>query len=143
MSIKTIMVPVDGSEPSQRALAFAITLAGPLDAELELVTVMDLGQLDFFDGMSETLNQLDDWQDKLQREVLQPALDSIPDGGPRAKTLILRGAVHKSLMGHITSTSPCMVVMGRTGRTAMNRILHGSVSRRISGASPVPVTLVG
>lgn len=144
MTIQTILIPVDGSEPSARAVDFAIMLAGALGAELELVTVMDLGQLDFFDSMEQTLEQhLSDWESKLRRDIIQPALDRVPSGGPATSTKVLRGAVYKALLKHITATQPGMVVMGRTSRTAMNRILHGSVSRRLSGSSPVPVTLVG
>ncbi|MFT4978552.1 MAG: nucleotide-binding universal stress UspA family protein [Myxococcota bacterium] len=143
VSIKTIMVPVDGSEPSTRALDFALQIAGPLGATLDLVTVMDLGQLDFFDGLEQTLDKLDDWEARLSRDVLQPAIERAAAAGAEGHPTVLRGATYKVLLGHIESTCPSMVVMGRTERTAVNRILHGSVSRRLSTASSVPVVLVG
>ena len=141
MAIKTIMVPIDGSEPSTRAMTFAAELAGPLGAEVELVTVMDLGQLDFYDNMYQTAEELEQWQARIQSDVLQVAADQLD--GIRCKTTLLRGPTVKTLLAHMRATNPDLVVMGRTGRTAVNRILHGSVSRRLSASSPVPVALVG
>lgn len=141
MSIKSILVPVDGSEPSMRAVAFAGSLARGLGAEVELVTVLDLGQLDFFDGVHHTLDQVEGWQEKVRTEILVHAQGTLT--GVTSKVTLLRGPTVKALLSHMRTTNPGMVVMGRTGRSAVDRILHGSVSRRISASSDVPVTLVG
>lgn len=143
MPLQKIMVPVDGSAPSNHALDFAVSLASALNATVEIVTVLDLGQLDFFDGMYRTTDQIELWQEKVKAEILNGALARVPEDGPEVITTLLRGAAVKALLSHIRAASPDMVVMGRTGRSAVDRILHGSVSRRVSGASPVPVTLVG
>lgn len=142
MTIKTIMVPLDGSEPSLRALDFAAGLAAPLGATIELVTVMDMGQLSFFEGMDASLSRDDSWKQKLQQEIIQPALERIQDGSLNVQAQTLQGAVFRTLLKHITESQTDMVVMGRTGRNAMNRILNGSVSQRLSAACPVPVTMV-
>ncbi|MEL6346875.1 MAG: universal stress protein [Myxococcota bacterium] len=143
MPIQKILVPVDGSEPALRALNFAVEVATAMGASLELVTVLDLGQLDFYDGMYRTIEQIESWQEEIRSDILMRALDTLPDDRPPTTTTMLKGAAVKALLAHINDSEPDMVVMGRTGRSAVNRILHGSVSSRISAASPVPVTLVG
>jgi nucleotide-binding universal stress UspA family protein len=141
MAIKNILVPIDGSEPAMRAVEFAGELAKGLGAEVELVTVLDLGQLDFFDGMYQTLDQVENWQEKVRTEILEQAQKQLV--GVSSKITLLRGPTVKALLSHMRATNPGMVIMGRTGRTAVDRILHGSVSRRLSASSSVPVTLVG
>jgi nucleotide-binding universal stress UspA family protein len=48
MSFSRILVPIDGSDPSGRALQLGLQLAASTGAALEVVTVLDLGQLDFY-----------------------------------------------------------------------------------------------
>ena len=141
MAIKSILVPVDGSEPAVRAVAFAAELAKGLGAEVELVTVLDLGQLDIYEGMYQTLDPSENWQEKVRTEILEQAQATL--AGVPSKVTLLRGPTVKALLSHMRATNPGMVIMGRTGRTAVDRILHGSVSRRLSASSTVPVTLVG
>jgi len=142
MSFSKILVPVDGSEPSTRALQFAVRLAEETGATIELVTVLDLGQLDFYDGMYRTIEQVEHWQERLRERVIAEALATIPEGGPPVETVLLKGAAVKAILARIEEVSPDVVVMGRTGRGAIDRMLHGSVSRRIAALSPVPVTVV-
>lgn len=142
MTIKKIMVPLDGSDPSMRALDLAAELAAALGAALELVTVMDMGQLSFFDGIDVSLSKDKPWEEKLKQEILQPGLARIQSRAVNSQTQILKGPVFQTLMKHVKDSTPDMIVMGRTGRNAVNRLLNGSVSQRLSAASPVPVTMV-
>ena len=143
MSFSTILVPVDGSASSHHAVQFAARLAAHLGASLELVTVLDLGQLDFYDGMYRTVEQIEDWQERLREQVLEEAIALLPTGGAPVTTTMLKGPVVKSLLARIVEAQPDLVVMGRTGKGQLERVLYGSVSRRIASLSPVPVTLVG
>ena len=60
MGIHRILVPIDGSAPSNAALEHAVTIARATGAALDVVTVVDLGQLDFYDGMYRTPEQVED-----------------------------------------------------------------------------------
>ena len=45
MTIKKILVPTDGSEPANRAIDYAATLAKATGAKLDILTVVDLRQV--------------------------------------------------------------------------------------------------
>jgi nucleotide-binding universal stress UspA family protein len=92
--------------------------------------------------MYRTVEQVELWQEKLREGVLAEALASIPSDGPEVTASLLRGPAVRTLLDHIQATAPDMVIMGRTGRGRLDRMLHGSVSRRVSALSAVPVTLV-
>ena len=147
MSIKRVLVPLDGSESGWNALKFAAELCADLGAELELVTVMDLGQLEFFDGMYRSHEQVERWQEHLREQILSQAISQLPEGTPTPRSTLLRGPVITTLLGEIKRRKPDLVVMGHSGRGALKRVLidgllAGSVSRRLVATSPVPVTVV-
>jgi nucleotide-binding universal stress UspA family protein len=140
--IDRILVPLDGSEPSFAALDFAATLAGALSAKLDVVTVVDLGQLDFYDGMYHTPEQVDAIQTRVKQDVLDQARHRVPEAVD-ATFEVLHGPVVRTLLSRIAHEGVDLVVLGRTGKGAIERLFEGSVSRQLTGLSPVPVTVVG
>ena len=83
------------------------------------------------------------WQAEVKRGILDAACEALPEDGPDWTSCLLRGPAARTLLKHIETTRPDMVVIGRTGRGALDRALNGSVSRRVSARAGVPVTLVG
>lgn len=142
MALQRILVPIDGSEPSRAALDFGVALANACGAAIEVVTVVDLGQLDYYDGMYRSIPQLEAWQADIKRGILDAACETIPEDGPDWTSRLMRGPAVRTLLKHIETTRPDMVVVGRTGRGALDRALHGSVSRRLCARAQVPVTVV-
>ncbi len=141
-ALQRILVPVDGSEPSDRALDFAVYLATLSGAEVDVVTVLDLGQLDFYDGMYMTLDQVEAWQDRLKQHTLDAAMARIPDDGPAATFEVLRGPAARTLLDYAHKRGHGMVVMGRTGKGALREALTGSISSAVVHRAHIPVTLV-
>lgn len=142
MSIRRILVPVDGSESSLRALDHASALAEAVGAELDLITVLSLGELDFYDGMYLTLDQVEQWQSQLKDDILATAQARVP-GGVGVRAAVLKGRIVPTILERAASESCDLIVLGRTGKGRLERMLKGSVAQRISGSAPVPVTLVG
>ena len=141
-SLETILVALDGSEPSQRALDFAITLAQSSGARLELVTILDLAHLDPEAGFYLTEAELEKLRQKLGGDILDPAREKVPPE-VTCETTLLEGRVVERMLSYIDDKKPSMVVLGRTGKTAFQRLLEGSVSRGIVTHASSPVTVVG
>jgi nucleotide-binding universal stress UspA family protein len=135
-----LLVPVDGSEPSLRALDAALGLARATGATLTVATVLDLGQLDFFDGMYLSHEQVERWQELVKLEVLEVAEARL--GGFDARLRLLRGAVVPALLAEAEAAGVDLFVLGRSGKGALDRLAHGSVSHRLGAASPIPVLTV-
>ena len=141
-NFKLILVPVDGSDASMRAVDLGVQLAEALDAALEVVTVLDLGQLDFYDGMYMSLEQIESWQERVRNDILEAAMARVPDDGLKASFELVRGPVIKSLLAHIDKVKPSMVVLGRTGKGALREAIAGSVSSPLVHHLHVPVTVI-
>lgn len=138
-----ILVPVDGSEAADRALDFAVLLGTGLGLPLDVVTVLDLSQVDVYDGFYLTDRQLEELQTKARSDILERAAARVPEGGPSVSTRLLRGRAARVLEEEAGKPGVRLVVMGRTGKGALERMLQGSVSRNLAAHSPVPVTIVG
>lgn len=140
-TIDTILVALDGSEPSVRALDFGVTLAQASGAKLELVTVLDLAHLDPEAGFYLTEAELEKLRTKLGGEILDPAKERVPSE-VKCETKLLEGSIVERLLSYTDESKPSVVLLGRTGKTAFQRLLEGSVSRGIVTHCTVPVTVV-
>jgi nucleotide-binding universal stress UspA family protein len=122
--VKTLVVPLDGSERAEGALAPATWLATRLDADLLLVTST------FASEASE------------EEAILARGLDAV--SSPRASTRLVRGGFAARAILEVIADSPDpMVCMSTRGRGALATMLLGSVSNAVVSQSSVPVALVG
>jgi nucleotide-binding universal stress UspA family protein len=140
-SNERIVVPVDGSEPSMRALDVAGRIAKGLGASLEVVSVLDLTQVDVYDSFYLTDTQLEELQEKIKNEILENARERAPEG-VNVEAKLLKGRAEKMLDEEVEREGVVMVVIGRTGKGAFERLVQGSVSRHMAAHCPVPVTVV-
>jgi nucleotide-binding universal stress UspA family protein len=138
-----ILVPVDGSKPSLRAVRLAIAMArlSPR-SEILLVNVQNTGTLEFGELGSATpvlLQQAVEREGKaaLKRSVALCKASKLPyrvemEVGPIAET-VMRIARRKRAQ-HI--------VMGTRGMGGIRNLLLGSVATQLIHLATVPVTLV-
>ena len=142
MSVKfeSILVPVDGSDPSFRALDVAASFASASGARLDVVTVLDLRHVDFYEGFYLTPDQLESLEKQASDSILERAQTRAKESGVDASVELLKGATLKLLLEKAEDYS--MVFMGRTGKSAWERLVEGSISRGMSTHSPVPITIV-
>lgn len=138
-----LLVAVDGSENALRATRFAASLLGQLrDAgTITLITVRDdlaLRNARRFVGdqtVDEYLRELSDNDLAAARALLEAggiAHDCMQRVGP-----IAREIAQAADPEHFT-----MVILGSKGRGGLRDLLIGSVARRVSEISPIPVLLV-
>ncbi len=137
-----VYCPFDGSDASLRALDVAASMASTDGCALTVVTVLDLGQLDFYDGIWLTTDQIEAWQEKVRSETLHQAEERLALQGIAADCRMLRGPIVQTLLDDASKVGADVFVMGRTGKGALERLAHGSVSRRLTATSPVPVLTV-
>lgn len=121
--VDVVLVPVDGSESSARALPVAWELARRLDAQVRLLSAVAKEQ------------------DLQHREEELAALD-LPDGRALRRTVVLDPdpvhAIHDALLVNRPAVA-CMAIHGR-GRSAA---LVGSVATEVVARGHDPLVLVG
>jgi nucleotide-binding universal stress UspA family protein len=139
-----ILVPVDGSSTSARALQEALGLARQQTAELELVYVME----DVLFLENEAYINYDEVRKSARSEgekTLAQAQAVVREAGMMAtqKLLEARGERIASVIIEEARRWPAdLIVIGTHGRSGFSRILFGSVAEGVVRTAHIPVLLV-
>ncbi|MGD8385608.1 MAG: universal stress protein [Desulfobacteraceae bacterium] len=139
MKLQTILVPVDGSEPSRRAAAYAADLAKAMSADILLVHCHRrfpsvLGEPYYQKAVTEIIEDAN--------ELLEPYRQILRDTGVSFSERILERPAGAAIV-EIARIEGCdLVVMGSRGRTDLEGLLLGSVTHRVLESSPCPVLVI-
>ena len=140
--IKTILVPVDFSSNSKRALDYAHTLATRLGASLHLTHVCEVpalgsGSMDAY-AIAYT-NWSQQLGDEAERELVRmvPALAGVP-----VSTEVLFGNPARAIVTAATNRKTDLIVMGTHGHGPLMHALMGNVAERVVRTAPCPVLTV-
>jgi nucleotide-binding universal stress UspA family protein len=134
MFLKDILVPLDGSLLSERALPYAAELARAAGASLTLIRAADahprlhLGVHQRH--AADASNYLRAHADQLRAHDLVVNTAVVPGEPPRA------------LVSEIERRQPDLVVMSTHGRSGVDRLVHGSVTDTVLSHVGCPVMLV-
>lgn len=130
-----ILVPVDGSEPSSRALNEALQLARGL-GNGAVVQVQVLHVLD--DALDQT-ELVGHGNAILAEAVVQGAAAAITVS-PLMKPA-LDGSIAAAVLAEASAGGADLIVIGTHGRKGLGRAVLGSVAEEVIRDSPVPVLL--
>jgi len=141
-----ILVPIDGSSTSERALAEAAQLAQLTGGRLRLLNIVDpLGHINGFEAPALYLNELHPAMVKAAHELVEKAKESLADKGLTVETEVCesRGArVSEMIVECAKNWGAELLVLGTHGRRGIERVLMGSDAELVVRTSPVPVLLV-
>ncbi len=144
MAIQKIVVPVDFSEYSDRAVDFALTLAETFQASVTLLHVIVMFSEDVDEARRlkeyETIVRA---REKWIHERLKAHQLEANDRGVTIQSEIRRGfSPADEILEFLAENEFDLVVLGTHGRTGLKHLLHGSVTERVVRLSPVPVLTV-
>ena len=137
-SFRKILVPIDGSKFSEKALQRACGMAEALDAKIILLYVVE---------KSPTLNILDRNEylkllRKFGTNTLKKANDIVLKKGFNAKTILKEGNIVIEIE-KIVKTEKCdLIIVGNKGLGPVSRILLGSVSNKLAQSSTCSLLIV-
>ena len=139
---KTVLVPLDGSPQSEKALSFAIEEFS--DAKLVLLHVIDPVE----SGYGSRFNLPgggEEWyedQQEATEELFAEASEQANEAGMSVETATEIGRPANVMVRYAEDDDIDAIVMGSHGRSGVSRILLGSVAETVVRRSPVPVTVV-
>jgi nucleotide-binding universal stress UspA family protein len=140
-----ILVPIDGSAASERALQEAIRLADG-KALLRLVYVIEeVYQLDAAGYGFIDYAALHEEVRKTGERALAQAAEKVQSSGMTAETALLEvlgERVAGVIDGDALDWKADLIVIGTHGRSGLNRLLLGSVAEDVVRGASVPVLLV-
>lgn len=133
----TILVPVDFSENSQRALGLARLLAARTGSSVHLIHVVELLHTPFTPGgLSSRFEEDPELKDNY-REALTQML-----GDTKGEVTVAEGTVEGEILWWREKLGCRLVVMGSRGLSTLKRLLLGSVTEKVARYSEVPVVVV-
>jgi nucleotide-binding universal stress UspA family protein len=142
---RRILVPIDGSETSARALQEALKLA---DRETQLRLLYVLEETYLLDAEGYAYIDYDALQKALRdtgERALAAAAEKVRRSGAKAETALFE-AKGERIAALIASDArdwkADLIVLGTHGRSGLNRLLLGSVAEGVARAASVPVLLV-
>ena len=135
---ENILVPVDGSEGSDRAVAEAISVAQTCGAKLNFLYVANINQLAINACLSDAILEA---VSKAGNVILDRAMEMVPSGIEKeafSETGTPAGVILDFAMNNPTD----LIVMGSRGLGVVKGVLLGSVSQYIVEQAKCPVLVV-
>lgn len=141
-SAKKILVPVDFSFGSERAVEKAAELARVMDASVELMHVYQLPVFALPDSsITVSPTYIADLTDRAQR-ALEKHRAQLQADGIEASTMLMEGMPAQAIVDHANEIAAEMIVMGTHGHSGFKRFLLGSTAERVVRMANVPVLSV-
>ena len=134
----SILVPIDGSAPSLRALNEALLLAKKLEYSLECMYVVEpMRVLDY--GVMQSVKH-----DLFEKgaKVLATAKRKASKNGVKYKEKITMGDPNHIIVAYAKQIKPGIIVIGSRGLGGPKELFLGSVSNYVVHKSPFPVLVV-
>jgi nucleotide-binding universal stress UspA family protein len=139
---KHILVPVDFSNGSERALEQAEVLAASLGAGIELFHAYQLPVLALPDtSVTVSPTYVADLTDRAQKELYR-LRDRLQQKGVPVTTKLLEGNPADAIVHRAETLPALMIVLGTHGRSGFKRFLLGSTTERVVRTATVPVLTV-
>lgn len=133
---RTILVPVDGSPLSERALPCAEIIARANGARIVLLEVVsetiphDNGDTP---GGADELRAAETYLADLAKNV---------SPSPDVEVVVTVGSHAEAILQMIHTQHADLVVMSTHGRSGLGRLVHGSVADEVMRQAPVPIVLI-
>ena len=147
MAIRKILVPVDYSDHSRAALAFAVDLARKTEAVLDIVHVWDRPSyvsdslvVRHSDGATRTLVEM--IRENAEREMEEFLENAKIPSDVRFERRLVSGNPAARILEELKRVGHDIAVMGTHGRTGLMHLLLGSVTEKLVRMSPVPIVTV-
>ncbi|MHC9537011.1 universal stress protein [Dellaglioa sp. BT-FLS60] len=142
---KNILVPVDGSDSAEKALARAVESAKANHAHLDILNVIDTRQFSVsFSGMMDgggsivyqTFEDTEKYMNELKENIVKAGFSDVDIhvrfGSP--KTVIAKDFIED----HHSD----LIIMGQSGLKAVERMLMGAVTDYVTRLAPCDVLVV-
>jgi nucleotide-binding universal stress UspA family protein len=145
---RIILAPVDFSDHSAVALAFAADIASAMHAALVVLHVIhDPAEMPgYYTSLikSKHFERIDDVAEQAFRDFMSRAMTSNPDRESirSAASIMVVGLPVSRILEVAEELDPVMVVMGSHGRTGLDNIIIGSKAAQLVQLCRFPVTIV-
>jgi nucleotide-binding universal stress UspA family protein len=143
MSPSKILLPVDGSPASLRAVDFAIEMVTQSpNTSLVLLNVQNVPAIALSDASAMPSNWLDEATSQASTKALEDAIGKCEDASVAFETLTKTGLPAKMIAQVAREEDIKHIVMGTRGLGGVQGLLLGSVATKVIHLVGVPITLI-
>ncbi len=137
----TVLLPTDGSDCAEAAVDHAVALAEAFDAEIDVVSVVDVNTVAAQSELTNARLVLDELEGQAENAIERVA-DRVGEAGIAGETAVIQGAPASGVMDYAEEAGVDLIVMGTHGRSGIDRFLLGSTTERLIRHASVPVVSV-
>jgi nucleotide-binding universal stress UspA family protein len=133
-----VLVGVDGSEPAAVAYERALALAVDHGAVLHVLYVADTNR----DSVTTISGQVVDALESEGEAVLEEFEDRAAETSVQQETAVMQGDPAETVDEYARQEDVDLIVLGKSGKRSVERVLLGSVTERVVRSTPVPTLTV-
>lgn len=134
-----ILVAIDGSQASEKALAAAVDLATHYKADLTALSVAELPEVV---AMVDEVDEIRQSTETHFRKIGEAEVEYARSRGVALRSVVVRGHAADSIVRYAESEGVNLVVIGQHGHSRITRFFLGSTSDRVSEHVPCTVMIV-
>jgi len=135
-----VLVPIDGSAQSERAVEYAAENLNP--DQIVLLHIIDPVEAGY-SAAATMPGYSEEWYENRKEEAQSLFAEAEEQlGSVDTETAMEVGRPARTIVTYIEDNDIDHVIMGSHGRSGMTRILLGSVAESVVRRSPIPVTIV-
>jgi nucleotide-binding universal stress UspA family protein len=140
--IKSILVPMDFSAESEKALAYAVPFAALFGAKLTLLHVVEpVGVPDFAKSFPLAMEN-DKLMAECKRHLERVVKDIELESNLLEKVLVRYGRAFDEIAGAARMLKADLIIISTHGYTGLRHVLLGSTTERVVRHAPCPVLVV-
>lgn len=140
--ITSMLVPLDFSKASNKALAYAAALAEEFDATLTLLYVVEPVALPDFVASFPLMLERDEVTEVCEKKIKSLALKAGIDEARIHQVLVRHGKPYNEIVSAARTLKMDMIVIATHGYSGLTHALLGSVAERVVQHAPCPVLVV-
>jgi nucleotide-binding universal stress UspA family protein len=139
--LRTILVPTDFSEPSKKALSYALYLAKQNGLKITLLHVLE-PILVYPDAVYPVMMDANFGPTEAKRAFRKLCREEHVQAGLLQKMLIRQGTAHQEIVAAARDIEADLIVIATNGHTGLAHVLLGSTTERVVRHAPCPVLVV-
>ena len=143
--MKKLLVAIDGSDTSNKALAKAKDIGTAFGSEITLIYVMEDSSSQYSVYMAENREYTDQIKEVVKQhasKVLQDGVEFFIDYNFKLYTLAKKGNPAKQILEEIDNADYDLMIIGSRGLGPFTRAVMGSVSHKVVNDSKISVLVV-
>ena len=140
--IRSILVPLDGSELAESVLPLLTEIAGPLDMTIVLMCVLEPIPSMAIEGTGPIVVDDLDARRRDAAEYLAPVAIGLRARGIETTWTVRVGRAEDEIIVAARTVGADLIAMSTHGRSGLGRLLFGSVAEQVLRHADVPVFLM-